>query len=351
MLGSYDVFVNGPPPPRPGEADPGPLTTRPIRTTNSQGTVFRPGWYVDAELQPTRRLLVVPGARLDFARDTGHADISPRINARYDLIGGHAESELPPEEQHKRTTLKGGVGYYYQPPQFQETNAVFGTPGLLSNRSVHYSIGVEQELTRHVEMSLEGYYKALTDQVSRQPDATTTFLYGNQGIGTILGMELLIKYKPDSRFFGWLAYTLSRSTRRDGPGQPEYLAQYDQTHNLTMLGSYRLGRGWEFGARYRIISGPLVTPVTGALYAADAAAYTELTGPAFSRRLPLFHQLDVRIDKGWQFRDWRLSAYLELLNVYSNAAKEALDYNYNFTQTQYQNGLPFIPNVGIRGDI
>ena len=176
-------------------------------------------------------------------------------------------------------------------------------------------------------------------------------LYGNQGLGTILGMELLIKWKPDSRFFGWLAYTLSRSTRRNAPGLPEYLAQYDQTHNLTMLGSYRLGRGWELGARYRIISGPLVTPVTSALYAADAAAYTELTGPPFSRRLPLFHQLDVRIDKGWQFHDWRLSAYLELINVYSNAAKEALDYNYNFTQTQYQNGLPFIPNLGIRGDI
>jgi TonB family protein len=351
LLGSYDVFVRGPQPPRPGEANPGPLTTQLIYETNSTGTVFRPGWYADAEIQPTRRLLIVPGARLDFARDTGHADFSPRINARYDLIGGHAESELPPEEQHNRTTLKGGVGYYYQPPQFQETNAVFGTPGLLSNRSVHYSVGVEQELSRHVEMSIEGYYKALTDQVSRQPDATTTYLYGNQGVGTILGMELLIKYKPDSRFFGWLAYTLSRSTRRDAPGLPEYLAQYDQTHNLTMLGSYRLGRGWEFGMRYRIISGPLVTPVTGALYAADASAYTELTGAPFSRRLPLFHQLDVRIDKGWRFRDWRLSAYLELLNVYNNAAKETLDYNYNFTQTTYQNGLPFIPNVGIRGDI
>jgi TonB family protein len=351
LLGPYDVFVRGPAPPRPGEADAGPLTTRPILESHATGTVFRPAWYADAELQPTRRALIVPGVRLDFARDTGHADFAPRINARYDLVGGHAESELPPAQQHLRTTVKGGAGFYYQPPQFQETNAVFGTAGLFSNKSIHYSVGVEQELSRQIELSLEGYYKDLTQQVSRSPSISSTYLYGNQGVGTILGMELLIKYKPDARFFGWAAYTLSRSTRIDGPGMPEHLAQYDQTHNLTILGSYRLGRGWEFGARYRLISGPLVTPVLSALYAADAAAYAEVDGTPFSRRLPLFHQLDLRVDKGWQFRDWRLSVYLDLLNVYSNAAKEAIDYNFNFTQTQYQSGLPLIPNIGVRGDI
>ncbi len=351
IIAPYDVFVRGPAPPRPGEADPGPITTRPILESHPTGTAFRPAWYADAEIQPTRRALIVPGVRLDFARDTGHADFAPRINARYDLVGGHAESELPPEQQHLRTTLKGGAGFYYQPPQFQETDTVFGTPGLLSNKSIHYSIGVEQELSRQIELSLEGYYKDLTHQVSRSANAGTTYLYGNQGVGTILGMELLIKYKPDARFFGWLAYTLSRSTRIDTPGGVEHLAQYDQTHNLTVLGSYRLGRGWEFGARYRLISGPLVTPVLSALYVADAAAYTQIEGTPFSQRLPLFHQLDVRIDKGWQFRDWRLSVYLDVLNVYSNAAKEAIGYNYNYTQTNYQNGLPLIPNIGVRGDI
>jgi TonB family protein len=351
LLGPYDVLVRGPAPPRPGEADAGPLTTRPLLDTHVTGVAFRPGWYGDAEIQPTRRSLIVPGLRVDYARDSGHADFSPRINGRYDLIGGKAESDLPPEERHLRTTLKAGVGLYYQPPQFVETNPVFGTPGLLSNRSVHYSIGVEQELTRHIEVSVEGYYKDLTNLVSRTEALSSTFQYGNQGTGSIIGMELLLKYKPDDRFFGWAAYTLSRSVRRDLPGEAEHLSQYDQTHNLTVLGSYRLGRGWEFGARYRLISGPLATPVITSLYAADAAAYTGIGGAPFSERLPLFHQLDLRVDKGWQFRTWRLSVYLDVLNVYSNAAKEAVNYNYNFTLSNYQNGLPLIPNIGVRGDI
>jgi hypothetical protein len=170
----------------------------------------------------------------------------------------------------------------------------------------------------------------------------------------VVGAETLIKYKADDRFFGWLAYTLSRSVRREGPDLPQYLFQFDQTHSLTLLGSYRLGRGWEAGGRFRLVSGNLMTPVNRglpALYAADAATYTPLEGRPFSERLPMFHQLDLRIDKTWQYRAWRLSAYLDIQNVYNNAAVEAYGYNYNFTQRSYQTGLPIIPSLGIRGEI
>ncbi|HMR77139.1 MAG TPA: hypothetical protein PKD61_18605, partial [Polyangiaceae bacterium] len=241
------------------------------------------------------------------------------------------------------------------PPQFQETDEVFGTPGLRSNRAVHYSVGVEQELSRQIELSVEGFYKDFTQLVSRDPSASGSFDYNNAGEGSAVGLETLLKYKPDSRFFGWLAYTLSRSVRKNSPDDEEYLFQFDQTHNLIVLGSYRLGRGWEFGARFRVVSGPLTTPVLGppalpALYAADSGSYTQLQGEPFSRRLPLFHQMDMRVDKRWQFRDWRLSTYLDIQNVYNNQAVEALVYNYNFSQENFQTGLPIIPSVGLRGE-
>ena len=104
-----------------------------------------------------------------------------------------------------------------------------------------------------------------------------------------------------------------------------------------------------------MVSGPLTTPVVSppdlpALYAADAGAYSQLQGRAFSRRLPLFHQLDIRVDKRWQFRTWRFSAYLDVQNVYNNAAVEGLAYNYNYSQEQYQTGIPIIPSLGMRGE-
>jgi len=347
----YEVTVRFPPPPRPGEPDPGPFASRPPKESHEKSTVFRPAWYAEAELQPTNRLRVVPGVRVDYARDTGHADFAPRLVARYDLVKGGD----PDHPDARRTTLKGGVGVFYQPPQFQETNPVFGTPGLISNRAIHYSLGVEQEFTRNIELSLEGFYKDLTNQVSRTPNATGAYTYANQGLGSVVGLEALLKYKPSKRFFGWIAYTLSRSVRQDSPSSPEYLFQYDQTHNLIMLGSYRLGRGWEFGARYRVISGSLDTPVLQppaltALYASDAGSYSPLQGKAYSTRLPLFHQLDIRVDKRWQFRDWRFSAYLDIQNVYNNAAVEGLAYNYNYSRQSYQTGIPIIPSLGMRGE-
>jgi TonB family protein len=352
-LAPYEVTVRLPQPPRPGEPDPGPFASRPPQETHDKSTAFRPAWYGEAELQPSSRLRIVPGLRVDYARDTGHADFSPRLVTRYDLVKGADPTD--PDSHSLRTTLKGGAGLFYQPPQFQETNLVFGTPGLLSNRAIHYSIGVEQEFTKQIDLSLEGFYKDLTRQVSRAPNDAGAYTYNNQGLGSVIGMELLLKYKPSKRFFGWIAYTLSRSVRRDSPSSPEYLFQYDQTHNLIILGSYRLGRGWEFGGRFRIVSGSLDTasvpsPALPALYASDSGAYAQLTGQPYSTRLPLFHQLDLRVDKRWQFRDWRLSTYLDVQNVYNNAAVEGLSYNYNFSRSSYQTGIPIIPSLGLRGE-
>jgi TonB family protein len=352
LVAPYEVSARFPDPPRPGEPDPGPFASRPPRENDVEGTIFRPAWYAELELQPTERLRLVPGARVDYARDSGHTDLSPRINGRYDLVQG-ATGEHP---DRRRTTLKGGVGLFHQPPEFQETDEVFGTPGIESNRAVHYALGVEQELTRQVEISVEGFYKDLTNQVSRSATTGGTYVYDNEGLGHVIGLETLLKYKPDERFFGWVAYTLSRSVVQDGPDLPEYLFQYDQTHNLILLGSYRLGRGWEFGARFRVVSGALQTPVVGppslpALYAADAGSYAPLQGKPFSERLPLFHQLDLRIDKRWQMKGWKLSAYLDVQNVYNNAAAEGYVYSYDFSERQVQTGIPIIPSIGVRGEL
>jgi hypothetical protein len=349
LAGAFDVHVRAPDPGKEGEPSPGAFTTRPIRDSKSSGTFYRPGWYVEAELQPVAKLLVVPGLRLDYARDSGHADFSPRISARYLLRGGEASSS---GEHVLKTAIKGGVGYYYQPPQFQETDPIFGTPGVKSNRSLHWGLGLEQELSDHIELSVEGYLKPLTRVVSRGP-GPNGYVYNNEGSGRIIGLETLLKYKADERFFGWLAYTLSRSTRKNAPGGDEYLFQYDQTHILTVLGSYRLGNGWEMGARFRLISGNPYTPINGslaALYNSDAGSYVELQGKSFSKRLPLFHQLDVRVEKTWQFEVWRLQAYLDVWNAYNHQAVEGILYNFDFTRQAHQTGLPIIPSLGLRGE-
>jgi hypothetical protein len=349
QVAPYEVFVRAPPVPREGEAASGPFATQVPMESSASGTIFRPAWYGDVEWQPHARLRVVPGVRLDYARDSGYADINPRVNARYTLIRPDSGFWFG---KPLGTVLKAGVGRYSQPPTFDETDPVFGTPGTESNQSMHYAAGFEQDMTQQIDLSVEGYYKDFFNSVSRAPDETA---YGNDGSGRVIGMETQLKYNPDDRFFGWISYTLSQSVRRDCEGCEERKFEYDQTHNLIILGSYRLGRGWEFGARFRVVSGPLVTPVAdpdgvAAVFANEAGSYVPLQGKPFSERLPVFHQLDMRIDKLWQLRLFKFSTYLDIQNVYNHAAKEALLYNYNYSQRAYQTGLPILPSLGVRGE-
>ncbi len=329
----YQVDVRFPPFPTPGQPSTGPFLSRPAVTSSSSSTIDRPAVYADTELTPWRGGRLVPGLRLDYSSNSTTWDFAPRFIARQDLTTGFP-----------RTTLKGGLGIFFQPPQPQETDPVFGQQGLKSNRATQYDVGVEQEITRHVEVSLEGYYKLLDNLVSSG--------YYNEGHGRAYGLETLLRWKPDGRFFGWLAYTLSRSQRTQPPSDVETLYQYDQTHILTVLGSYKLGRGWEFGARFRLVSGPLYTPSTYGFYDENAGSQLSLPSyPAYNTRLPLFTQLDIRVDKTWQFKKWRLGAYLDVQNVYNRGNAEGVGYNYNFTQTSTVTGIPFLPNLGLRADL
>ena len=84
------------------------------------------------------------------------------------------------------------------------------------------------------------------------------------------GLEVLLRQNLTSRFFGWVAYTLQRSERRDAPGEPWRLFDTDQTHNLILVGQYRITPKWTLGVRFRYVTGNPDTPVEGTIYEADA---------------------------------------------------------------------------------
>ena len=129
------------------------------------------------------------------------------------------------------------------------------------------------------------------------------------------------------------------------------LTDWDQTHIMTALGSVRLGRGWEFGARFQYASGMPYTPVVRALYNSTTDAYVPVLGARNSERYPAFHQLDLRVEKHWQI-DWlKLTAYLDVLNLYSNRRAIDIQYNEDYSAwTYYKFPLPMIPSIGLRGE-
>jgi TonB family protein len=331
--------VTAPRPPAPGEPDPGPYTARPMLRYDSTVEIVHPAVFAEAEWLPSKRAKVLLGGRYDYFSLTGRSDLSPRLNARYDLVQGP-----------RRTTLKAGAGIFYEPPQIVQAVEIFGNPDLQSNRSIHYGAGIEQELLEGVELSVEGFYKELDRLVVLTPSADGTAGYENVGTGEVIGLESLLKFRPLDDLSGWVTYTLSRSTRRDGPGEEERLFEHDQTHNLTLLASYALGRGWQMGARFRYVSGNPYTPCTGGILQGGAGVYACRSGEEYSERVPAFHQLDVRVDKTWTFESFNLTSYLDLQNAYNRGNPEGIMYNYNYTEAKYFSGLPIIPSLGVRGE-
>ncbi len=329
----FEIDLRLPPIPRPGEPPGAPFGGRPPLVLNETGATYVPALYDEVEITPWKGGRIVTGIRADYTKSTTKWDVSPRVVARQDL------------PTTRRTTLKGGIGVFRQPPQPQDTARVFGIPGLSSNRAIHYSLGVEREVSKQVEVSFEGFYRDLDNLVVPR--------VGNIGTGRAMGLETLVRYKPDDRFFGFLAYTLSRSVRKDGPNEEERIFPFDQTHILTALGSYRLGDGWEFGMRYRLISGSLRTPQQYGFFDLNVSAYLPLQGyPPNSERNPLFHQLDVRLDKTWFLKNGgKIGFYVDVLNVYNQANSEGVTYNYNSTLSTQTNSLPILPSLGLRGEL
>lgn len=336
------VDLRLPPIPAEGEA-PSPFFARPPQHIETDSAIYQPAAYALLDIEAVPGVKLLPGVRVDWTRDTKQWNVSPRIALRWDAV-----REFP------RTTIKGGAGLFYQPPQPYEDQPPYGSTTLSNNRAVHYSAGFEQEITRALDVSFEGFYKDLRNLVVQSPAAALTtsgVAYDNAGSGRTYGTELLVKWKNDGRLFGWIAYTLSRSERRDAPGEAVHLFQYDQTHIFTALASYKLGRGWQVGARFRYVTGTPYTPYAGGIADYDAGAYAALSAPLWSARDASFHRLDIRVDKTWQFKSWSLSAYLDVQNAYNRKNPEGQQYNYNYSQSQPVSGLPILPIIGLRGEL
>ena len=149
-----------------------------------------------------------------------------------------------------------------------------------------------------------------------------------------------------------MAYTLSRSLRRASPEDELVLSDTDSTHVLTALGSYRLGKGWELGSKFMYVSGTPYTPVVGALYSSTTDEYVPVLGEPKSRRLPAYHELDLRVQKRWDIGETvAVTAYADVINVYGKDRAVGIDCSEDLSRCETStHPMPILPSVGVRGE-
>jgi TonB family protein len=308
--------------------------------------------YVFAEIN-LGPVTLVPGLRLDAFLLEGSQSTPPVIGTT--AVGfTNFHFGVDPRMQinyrpHKRVSLSAAVGLYHQSPEADELSSVFGNPTLGLSQALHVSLAAAVKITGTLSIEVVGFYKQLEELISRNEAPTPPLARAltQDGFGRSYGGQILIRQELLKGFFGWITYSISRSERQDHPDRAFRLFDFDQTHVLGVVASYEY-RGWAAGVRLRYTSGMPRTPVVGAFYDGRGDQYQPVFGAQNSVRIPDFVQLDVRLEKTFNFRRLSLNVFIDVQNVTNRANPEEIVYNFDFTKRAYITGLPTLAVVGVR---
>ncbi len=193
-----------------------------------------------------------------------------------------------------------------------------------------------QPKNKGLEVSLEGYYKRLENQVE-YIGGSSYFQDWQQksmtnGLGRAYGVELMLK-KESPRWDGWVSYTYSKNERKfEQLNQGEwYLHKYDRRHNLNLTASYKITSKWKAFSNFVYQTGARTT-FAKALYLPnqfidrnldkeyDYDAYTTFYQSKNNQQLPNYHRLDVGLSKNYKTKRGRHALLtFGVYNLYARA--------------------------------
>lgn len=281
------------------------------------------GVWMDAVLKPAEGVEIVPGARVDYfaskstlAGESGAVPtFDPRLATRVRLA--------------PRVAWLTASGISHQPPAF-----LVPVPGLqlgALKQGVQTAVQTSQGIELLLPLDVTLTPTAFLHNYLRLTDATATCGFGRVGDtgssddcldqrvrGRTFGLELLVRRPLTKRLTGWIAYTLSRSTREahplGGKGAVSTIpSEFDRPHVLNVIGAYDLGRNWRIGARFLYYTG---RPYSNSIQSVPVPPFNSV-------RLPSFFRFDARLEKRWRTKTGYVAFVAEALNLTAN--KEVLD--------------------------
>lgn len=279
--------------------------------------------YIQDRHTFNNKLILKGGIRASSYSLTEQVYLEPRASLSYLLTD--------------RIKLKGAWGKYYQfatrvvREDIQQGSRDFW---LLANdenvpisSAFHYIGGISYE-TPSLLFDVEAYYKTL-DGLS---EYTTRFVPSGFGPGRSLnyeefffsgtgiakGIEFLAQKKV-GKITGWVGYTLGEVKYDfDAFGDEPFYANQDQTHELKIIGNYKLNK-WTFGATFIYATGRPYTAPTGyyevPLLDGTTADFFEVSAKN-GLRLPDYHRFDISATYDFNLGLSKASMGLSIFNFY-----------------------------------
>ncbi|TVR83811.1 MAG: TonB-dependent receptor [Chitinophagaceae bacterium] len=205
------------------------------------------------------------------------------------------------------------------------------TPFAKPSIAEQWALGFAKNLKgKSVEISVELYHKKMDRLIGYKEGAGYSRSSLNwedkievDGIGRAYGIEFLIQ-KTSGKNSGWLAYSLSRTTREFSninSGRP-FLFKYDRLHDVSIVWIRRISNRSDFSATWVYATGNAITLPEGRYYLErehrsfpfDLHIYDGIN----THRMRSFHKLDVGYNINWvKSNNRKRQLSFNLYNVYN----------------------------------
>jgi hypothetical protein len=275
------------------------------------------------------------GARSDFnnySKDMNNPleQFSPRISLSYNIL--------------PKLNANFNMGRFFQLPPYTvmgfRNNAlelVNKENNITYIQSNHLVTGFDYNISNYAQLSLEAFHKTydkypflIADQISLANLGGDFGVIGSEAVtsssqGRSYGLEFLAHQKLNGSIYGMLSYTWVRSEFKNVNGS--YIpSSWDNKHILNLSAGKKLPKNWEIGINFRLLGGAPYTPYDVELSSRQDIWDVTQTGiydwsKINSMRNPLFHSLDVRVDKKWYYKTFALNLYFDIENMYNATIK------------------------------
>ena len=228
--------------------------------------------------------------------------------------------------------------------------------------TIHYAAGFEYLPRTDLRFTVEGFYKDYSnypvsdfDNISLANLGGGFGAIGNEkvtsiGGGRAFGLEFFMQKKLTKKQFLTFSYTYVRSLF-DAVNTELIASSWDNRHLLSFIYGLKLKKNWELGVKHRFAGGSPYSPFD---LEASQRNYLSLGSGIFdnsqlnSLQLKAFNQLDIRIDKQWNFDSWSLDLFLDVQNI--TGAKNQSVPNFTFQRNADNTGFATTDGLSLMQD-
>lgn len=344
--------------------------------------------YILDKMELAHHFIFNAGLRYEYYHT--QAPYNPDLAGTVDAPGGVSDTQYLKESEAKhrfmprlhlsfpitdRGIIRFSYGIFYQypnlrsvyrNPRFEDLNFIstpsFGNANLDPERSIQYEFGLQQQFTEDMKLDVTVFYKDVNNLIGDQRIVAGTVaidknfnVYTNVSFAKVRGFTLsfLKRRSPGGLFSASLDYTFQVGEgsftdpldlavdTRTGRETPQKMVPLDFTRSHTLNASliFSKANNWTASAIGYIWTG---TPYTPSLPSSLAPTAFEVN----SGNRPLNTNVDLRLEKFFNFNLLRFSVFLQVFNlfdtmnerfIHENTGRSLTDLNQTTNPTLFNN--------------